>query len=133
MWHQEMYHKCDAHRRSPGRYRVSADREIRVLSVCLDRLHREEQENKDACADSCRIAAEDEALEEGVEAAWEQAEGSGEQDEGYDRAILGFEALEERYESAGVQEEVKDRFMEEWEGVQSVDCNECVSVDTITG
>ena len=60
---------------------------------------------------------EDEAFEEGVEAAWEQAEGAGEEDEGYHCAVFGFEALEEGDQGEGVQEEVEEVAVEEGVGV----------------
>ena len=56
-------------------------------------------------------------FEEGVEASWQSAEGSGEEDEGYQCAVGGFEALEEGKEREGVEEEVREGFVEEWEGV----------------
>lgn len=121
MRHQEMYHECDTDRCSPRRDRVPADREVWVLSICLDRFDREQKEDEHACADGGRVAAEDEALEQCVQAAWEQTEGSSEEDEGYDRAVLGFEALEERRERGSIEEEVEDRFMQKRKSVQSVD------------
>ena len=60
---------------------------------------------------------EDEAFEEGVEAAWQEAEGAREEDEGYDCAVFGFEALEEGDQGEGVQEEVEEVAVEEWVGV----------------
>ena len=90
---------------------------MRIGLVCLHRFVGEEQKDPDACADGRAVEVENESLEDGVETAWEKAEGAGEEEEGHDCAMFGFEALEEREEGEGVEEVVEDAAVEEGIGV----------------
>lgn len=101
----------------PGRDLPVQDLEVGVDFVGFDRFVAEEEEDPDAGADGCAVEVEDVALEEGVQAAGQEAEGPGEEEEGDDGAVLGFEALEEWDEGEGVEEVVQDVFVEEGVGV----------------
>jgi hypothetical protein len=120
--HEEVDDEDDEQRRGPCRDRVVADRESRVLAVCLDCFDAEEQEDPDACADSRGVAAQDEALDQGVESSREQAEGSGEEEERDNGSVLHLEALEEWCQGDHVHEEVEDILMEERVRIEAVDC-----------
>ena len=63
---------------------------------------------------------EDEALEEGVEAAGKETEGTGEEDEGGDCAVFGLEAFEEGDKGEDVKEVVEDVAVYEGVGVEAV-------------
>jgi len=65
---------------------------------------------------------EDVAFEQGVGAAGDVAEGAGEEDDGYQGAVVGLEALEQGQEGGGVEEVVGEGFVQEGEGVEAVDC-----------
>lgn len=106
-----MDHEHDEQWCRPGGYRVPADREVGVLSVGLDRLNGEEQEDPDAGADGGGVGVEDVAFEKRVEAAGEEAEGSGEKEKGYEGAVFGFEAFEEGCQGDGVENKVEDVLM----------------------
>lgn len=80
----------------PGRELKSLDVEGGRGFVGLDRFGAEEEEDPDAGADGGAVEVEDEAFEERVEAAWQEAEGACEEQEGHDGAVFGFEAFEER-------------------------------------
>ena len=121
MWHQETDYEDENERRCPRRYPEIEDGEVGVDFVCFHRFVGEEEEDPDACADGGAVKTEDEAFEEGVEAAREQSEGSGEEEEGHNGAVLGFEALEERDEGESVEEVVEDVAVEERVGVEAVD------------
>lgn len=84
----------DEERRRPGRDLVAADIEGGVLTIGLDRFDAEQQEHPDARTNGCGVAAQDEALDESVQASGEKAEGSGEEEEGYNCAVFRFEAFE---------------------------------------
>lgn len=118
--HQEVDNEDDEERGCPGRYRVVANDKLRVLAVGFDGLYAQEQEHPYARANSCRVAAEDEALEKGVEASWEETEGPGEQKEGHNGAVLHFEALEERCQGDGVDEEVEHIFVQQRVGIETI-------------
>ena len=118
---EEVNDKDDEQRSGPCRDRVVADRESRVLSVGLDRFDAEKQEDPNACADGRRVAAQDEALDQGVETSREQAEGSGKQEEGDNGAVFHLEALEEWCQGDHVEEEVEHILMEERVCVEAID------------
>lgn len=104
----------------PGGYSVVEDGEVRVYAVLFHSFVCEEEEDPDARPDCGAVEAEDVALQERVEAAWEEPEGSGEEDDSHDGAIFGFEAFEERDEGECVKEEVEDVAVEEGVGVESI-------------
>lgn len=111
----------DEQRRCPCRDRVVGDLESWVLAVGLDRFDAQEQEDPDACADCRRVAAQDEALDQGVETSREQAEGSGEQEESDNGSVLHLEALEEWGQGDHVHEEMEDILMQERVCIQAID------------
>ena len=119
--HEEVDDEDDEQRRGPCWDRVVADLESRVLAVGLDRFDAEEQEDPDALADDRRVAAQDEALDQGVDASGKQAEGPGEQEERDNGAVLHLEALEEWCHGDHVEDEVEDILMEERVCIEAVD------------
>lgn len=67
---------------------------MRVDFILLYRFGGEEEEDPDAGADGRAVEVEDVAFEEGVEGAGDVAEGAGEEEDGYYRAVVAFEAFE---------------------------------------
>ena len=65
--------------RDPGRDAVFEDGEVGVDAILLHRLIRQEQEDPNAGSYRSAIKMEDIAFEKGVQAAWEEAEGAGEE------------------------------------------------------
>jgi hypothetical protein len=119
---EEVDDEDDEERCCPCRDRVVADLECRVLAVGLDRFDAEEQEDPDARANDRGVAAQDEALDQGVDASREQAEGPGEQEKRDNGAVLHLEALEEWCHGDHVEDEVEDILMQERVCIEAVDC-----------
>lgn len=111
----------DEKRRCPGRNGVVADFEVWVLAVGLDRFDAQEQEHPDACADNRGVAAEDEALKDGVDASRKQAKWSSKEKECHNCAIFHLEALKQRCQGNAVEQEVEDILVQQRVGVQTVD------------
>lgn len=118
--HEEVYHENQPKRCGPGRDLVIQDGEVRVDAIGLHRFVAEQEEYPHAGPDRGTVEVEHEALEEGVEAAWEEAEGAGEEEEGHDGSVLGFEAFEEWGEGEGVQHEMEEVPMEKGVGIEAV-------------
>lgn len=118
---QDRRHADERQRADPRRDLDVAEREVRVRAPLLDALVAEQQEDPDAGAQGGAVEVEDVALEQRVEATGESAEGAGEEDEGYERAVRGFEAVEEGEQGQGVEEEVREGGVQEGVGVEAVD------------
>lgn len=114
---QEVNDEDDKQWCRPSRYGNAADFERWVLAVGLDCFDAEQQEDPDACANHGGVVAKDESFNESVDASRKQAEGSGEEEEGYDGAILGLKAFEQRKKGYRIEEEVEDILMQERVGV----------------
>lgn len=117
---QEVDHQNEEDGRPPSRDFVIAELEVWILPVGFDRLIAQKQEHPDGRANCGAVEVEDELLEDGVDAAGDQPERTGEEEKGGQGAVFGFEAFEERDESDDVEEKVNDGLVDEGIGVQSV-------------
>lgn len=124
MRHEEIDHENQGKRGGPCWDLVFQDREIWVDAIRFHRFVTEQEKHPHASSDRSAIEAKHDPLEECVETARQKAEGAGEQEEGDDGSMFGFEAFQEWNEGDGVQQEVEKVSMEEGVSIKAVQCVE---------
>lgn len=127
MRHEEIDHENQGKRGGPCWDLVFQDREIWVDAIRFHRFVAEQEKHPHASSDRSAIEAKHDPLEECVETARQKAEGAGEQEEGDDGSMFGFEAFQEWNEGDGVQQEVEKVSMEEGVSIKAVHWRNIIS------